>query len=72
MTLPALHSAVSDGRDQQLKELIESGDSVNLMARDNITPLHLACKRSHPNCARLLLEAGARVRSINMDLLPSL
>lgn len=29
---------------------------------DNITPLHEACIQAHPNCARLLLEAGAQVR----------
>ncbi|KAF7663858.1 hypothetical protein LDENG_00199150 [Lucifuga dentata] len=28
---------------------------------DNITPLHEACTQAHPNCARLLLEAGAQV-----------
>ncbi|KAM7366840.1 hypothetical protein PAMP_014783 [Pampus punctatissimus] len=28
---------------------------------DNITPLHEACIQAHPNCARLLLEAGAQV-----------
>lgn len=28
---------------------------------DNITPLHEACIQAHPNCARVLLEAGAQV-----------
>ncbi|XP_047431942.1 ankyrin repeat and SOCS box protein 13a.1 isoform X2 [Mugil cephalus] len=57
----ALHEAASHGRALQLKQLIESGTSVNLVTVDNITPLHEACIQAHPNCARLLLEAGAQV-----------
>ncbi|XP_033470413.1 ankyrin repeat and SOCS box protein 13a.1 isoform X1 [Epinephelus lanceolatus] len=57
----ALHEAASHGRTLQLKQLIESGASVNMVTVDNITPLHEACIKAHPNCARLLLEAGAQV-----------
>ncbi|XP_034529414.1 ankyrin repeat and SOCS box protein 13a.1 isoform X1 [Notolabrus celidotus] len=57
----ALHEAASQGRALQLKQLIESGSSVNMVTVDNITPLHEACIQAHPNCARLLLEAGAQV-----------
>ncbi|XP_075867479.1 ankyrin repeat and SOCS box protein 13a.1 isoform X3 [Nelusetta ayraudi] len=57
----ALHEAASHGRTLQLKELIESGSSVNTVTVDNITPLHEACIQARPNCARLLLEAGAQV-----------
>ncbi|KAM4615601.1 uncharacterized protein ACJ7VT_010685 [Polymixia lowei] len=57
----ALHEAASQGRALQLKQLIESGTSVNMVTVDNITPLHEACIQAHPNCARLLLEAGAQV-----------
>lgn len=57
----ALHEAASHGRTLQLKQLIESGASVNMVTVDNITPLHEACIQAHPNCARLLLEAGAQV-----------
>lgn len=57
----ALHEAASHGRALQLKQLIESGASVNMVTVDNITPLHEACIQAHPNCARLLLEAGAQV-----------
>ncbi|XP_059182169.1 ankyrin repeat and SOCS box protein 13a.1 [Centropristis striata] len=57
----ALHEAASQGRALQLKQLIESGVSVNMVTVDNITPLHEACIQAHPNCARLLLEAGAQV-----------
>uniref|UniRef100_A0A673C521 SOCS box domain-containing protein n=1 Tax=Sphaeramia orbicularis TaxID=375764 RepID=A0A673C521_9TELE len=53
--------AASHGRALQLKQLIESGASVNMVTVDNITPLHEACIQAHPNCARLLLEAGAQV-----------
>uniref|UniRef100_A0A3B3VE55 Ankyrin repeat and SOCS box protein 13-like n=1 Tax=Poecilia latipinna TaxID=48699 RepID=A0A3B3VE55_9TELE len=57
----ALHEAASQGRALQLKQLIESGASVNMVTVDNITPLHEACIQARPNCARLLLEAGAQV-----------
>lgn len=57
----ALHEAASHGRALQLMQLIESGASVNMVTVDNITPLHEACIQAHPNCARLLLEAGAQV-----------
>lgn len=57
----ALHEAASQGRTLQLQELIKSGTSVNTVTVDNITPLHEACVQARPNCARLLLEAGAQV-----------
>ncbi|XP_054656781.1 ankyrin repeat and SOCS box protein 13-like isoform X1 [Dunckerocampus dactyliophorus] len=57
----ALHEAASQGRALQLKQLIESEASVNIVTVDNITPLHEACLQAHPHCARLLLEAGAQV-----------
>ncbi|CAJ1055645.1 ankyrin repeat and SOCS box protein 13a.1 isoform X1 [Xyrichtys novacula] len=56
-----LHEAASHGRALQLKQLIETGSSVNMVTVDNITPLHEACIKAHPNCVRLLLEAGAQV-----------
>ncbi|XP_008314259.1 ankyrin repeat and SOCS box protein 13a.1 isoform X2 [Cynoglossus semilaevis] len=56
-----LHEAASQGRALQLKELIESGASVNTVTVDNITPLHEACIKGHQICARMLLEAGAQV-----------
>ncbi len=61
----ALHEAASHGRALQLKQLIESGSSVNMVTVDNITPLHEACIKAHPNCARLLLEAGAQVVNLH-------
>uniref|UniRef100_A0A665W7J9 SOCS box domain-containing protein n=3 Tax=Echeneis naucrates TaxID=173247 RepID=A0A665W7J9_ECHNA len=57
----ALHEAASHGRVLQLKQLIESGASINMVTVDNITPLHEACIQAHPMCTRLLLEAGAQV-----------
>ena len=58
----ALHEAASQGRALQLKQLIESGASVNMVTVDNITALHEACIQAHPNCVRMLLEAGAQVK----------
>uniref|UniRef100_A0A3B3CD14 Ankyrin repeat and SOCS box containing 13a, tandem duplicate 1 n=1 Tax=Oryzias melastigma TaxID=30732 RepID=A0A3B3CD14_ORYME len=59
-----LHEAASQGRTLQLKQLIERGASVNMVTVDNITPLHEACIQAHPNCTRLLLEAGAQHSSL--------
>ncbi|KAL4658437.1 ankyrin repeat and SOCS box protein 13-like [Arapaima gigas] len=57
----ALHEAASHGRALQLKQLIDSGESVNLVTLDNITPLHDACIQGQSQCVRLLLDAGAQV-----------
>lgn len=64
----ALHEAASNGRAQELKEMIESGAAVNVVTVDNITPLHEACIQAHPNCAWLLLRAGAQVGKTSVVL----
>lgn len=56
-----VHKAASQGQATQLKHLIQSGASVNVVALDSITPLHEACLRGQAECVRLLLEAGAQV-----------
>ncbi|XP_061922523.1 ankyrin repeat and SOCS box protein 13-like isoform X1 [Entelurus aequoreus] len=57
----ALHEAASQGRTLQVRQLIQSQASVNMVTVDNITPLHEACSQAHVPCARVLLEAGAQV-----------
>lgn len=69
-----MHEAASLGRALQLKQLIEEGASVNIVTVDNFTPLHDACIQGHPNCVKILLEAGAQVghlkkTQIVMDLM---
>ncbi|CAL8242527.1 unnamed protein product [Merluccius merluccius] len=58
----ALHEAASQGRALQLQRLLEGGAApVNMVTVDHITALHEACIQAHPNCVRMLLEAGAQV-----------
>ncbi|KAL7882568.1 hypothetical protein SRHO_G00002260 [Serrasalmus rhombeus] len=56
-----VHEAASLGRVLQLRQLLDSGASVNTVTVDNITPLHDACIQGHPQCVRMLLDAGAQV-----------
>ncbi|KAG8005749.1 Ankyrin repeat and SOCS box protein 13, partial [Nibea albiflora] len=60
----ALHEAASHGRALQLKQLIESGTSVNMVDVRTIhgsTPLCNACASGSLECAKLLLDYGAKV-----------
>ncbi|XP_055367474.1 ankyrin repeat and SOCS box protein 13 isoform X1 [Betta splendens] len=62
-----VHKAASLGQASELRELIQSGASVNMVAVDSITPLHEACVRGQAQCVRLLLDAGAQVDARNVD-----
>lgn len=59
-----VHKAASQGQAAELQTLIRSGESVNMVAVDSITPLHEACIRGQAECVRLLLDAGAQVSSV--------
>lgn len=62
-----VHKAASQGQAAELQTLIRSGESVNMVAVDSITPLHEACVRGQAECVRLLLDAGAQVDARNVD-----
>lgn len=57
-----MHKAASIGQVEKLQLLVDSGASVNAATADNITPLHDACVQDHPECVRVLLNAGAQVK----------
>ncbi|XP_047452040.1 ankyrin repeat and SOCS box protein 13 [Mugil cephalus] len=63
----AVHEAAAHGRALQLKQLIEEGAAVNIVAVNSITPLHEACIHGQTQCVRLLLDAGAQVDARNID-----
>lgn len=57
-----MHEAASVGQVEKLQLLVDSGASVNAATVDNMTPLHDACIQDHPECVRVLLNAGAQVK----------
>lgn len=57
-----MHEAASLGQAEKLQLLVDNGASVNTMTVDNMTPLHDACIQDHPQCVRVLLNAGAQVK----------
>lgn len=56
-----MHEAASSGQVEKLQLLVDGGASVNAVTVDNMTPLHDACMQDHPECVRVLLNAGAQV-----------
>ena len=61
----AVHLAAYHAQYRILYELIQMGVSVNTPTVDGITPLHEACSQGNHRCARLLIEAGAKVRTVH-------
>lgn len=64
-----MHEAASLGQLEKLQLLVDSGASVNAATVDNMTPLHDACIQDHPECVRVLLNAGAQVKCFTSPLL---
>mmetsp|Transcript_82311 Transcript_82311/g.181027 ORF Transcript_82311/g.181027 Transcript_82311/m.181027 type:complete len:1150 (-) Transcript_82311:187-3636(-) len=57
-----LHSAVADGDIETLSKLLHTDDlvlDVNRYGPDGRTPLHLAARRGHIECMKLLCKEGA-------------
>ena len=62
--LTAIHNAVWNGHLETVRVLIEWGADLNAKRvvsdmGNSWTPLHFAAENDQPDCARLLLEAGA-------------
>lgn len=57
--VPEIHRAVSKGNLERLKELVESGESVNTPDVDGWPPLHTAIKTKNYECAQFLIKHGA-------------
>lgn len=70
-----LSSAWSDiwsGRVSQIQPFIEQGANVNIISRDNITPLYLAVQQGHTEMTKMLLDNGANVNAQSSDKVTSL
>lgn len=50
-----------------IKSLLEYDSPIDPIDRVKTTPLHLACKRGHPECVKLLVQKGADVNIRNSD-----
>ncbi len=59
----ALHLAAFFGYADSARRLVTAGADVDAVARNSMrsTPLHSAAAGEHPECVRVLLDAGARV-----------
>ena len=64
-----VHEAVKAGDAAQLRSLLQGGADVNsaVDGDDAWTPLHVASKLGHLDCARLLLELGAKLEARDND-----
>lgn len=57
----ALHYAVVDGKDDDVRELLESGADIEAQDAKGVRPLHFAGMHQRPVALELLLRAGAEV-----------
>lgn len=60
----SLHDYTRNNDVVSLKAAIQRGANVNTKNEFGWTPLHLAVSRGYPECAKLLLEANARVEEV--------
>jgi len=55
-----LHRAAAAGKEEEVRDLIERGASVNVQCNAGWTPLHKACLKGFVPIVRLLCESGAK------------
>jgi hypothetical protein len=60
-----LHWASAHGQAEVINYLIFNGASLDIKAKDGMTPLHLAAQKHRLNSAHLLVEAGANRSAVN-------
>ena len=63
--------ASRDGLHDQVEDLLKKGGDPNSeyykRKHNGSTPLHEACSNNHPQTAKLLLQQGAYLKSLNSD-----
>ncbi|XP_030072033.1 ankyrin repeat domain-containing protein 26 [Microcaecilia unicolor] len=64
--LGKLHRAAAAGDLAKLRQLLKKHD-VNLLDKENRTPLHLACANGHPELVTFLVENKSRVNVCDND-----
>ncbi len=58
-----LHRAVAEGEIERVKELLETGLSLEITDNSGFTPLHIAIWKGQEEVAKLLIEQGADVNA---------
>ncbi len=58
-----LHRAVAEGEIERMKELLETGVSLEIADNSGFTPLHIAIWKEQEEAAKLLIEQGANVNA---------
>jgi len=58
-----LHRAVAEGEIERMKELLETGVSLEIADNSGFTPLHIAIWKEQEEAAKFLIEQGADVNA---------
>ncbi|KAG9401648.1 hypothetical protein AC1031_009503 [Aphanomyces cochlioides] len=61
----ALHWAATRGMEAAVRLLVVGGAAVDAMDRSKWTPLHCAAMHENVHCAKVLLEYGATLSSVD-------
>lgn len=61
MDVQSLHAAVIENKFKLTNEILESGGDVNIVDKDNMTPLHFAVQSRNLLQAKILISAGGNV-----------
>ncbi|MGE0488685.1 MAG: ankyrin repeat domain-containing protein [Vulcanimicrobiota bacterium] len=66
-TISPLHRAVLDGDTQRVRDCLEQGIPIDLMANDGLTPLHWAAAAGQIEVIRSLVELGADPNAVGEE-----
>ena len=62
-----LHTAASDGNNEEVRDLLSIGAKINARMNNGATPLHCAVGSGHKDTVVLLLSKGANVNLKDMN-----
>ena len=60
-----IFEATKNSDYDRVKELLDNGKDVNIVDKNNNTPLHYACQSNNIKIIRLLILRGANINSLN-------
>ena len=62
----ALLAAASSGSIAVVRSILQKGGDVNKADKNNITPVHMACKNGHFDILKLLASYGADLATVDV------